>query len=202
MVVHNAVVVLGLLHPTDPIWVEQVEGDLNGLLSDHAHCEMKAAQSALSLVGGYGSDVPNLVAPLMALALEEAEHFNAVHGRLLARGGAFMRPATDEYVTNLRKIARGDDSNTPALLDRLLVASLVEARSCERFKLLSERLRSEELRNFYRDLMASEARHFRLFTGLAEECFGVDDARSRLAVLAEREASIAGQLPLGPKVHG
>lgn len=193
---------LGLLHPTDPIWVEQVEGDLDGLLSDHAHCEMKAAQSALSIVGGYGADVPELVEPLMALAHEEAEHFTQVHSKLLLRGGKFQRPSTDEYVTSLRKIARGDSSNTPPLLDRFLVASLVEARSCERFKLLSERLKSEELRNFYRDLMASEARHFRLFTGLAENLFGVDDARSRLSALAAREAAIAGQLPLGPKVHG
>ncbi|MBK8172484.1 MAG: tRNA-(ms[2]io[6]A)-hydroxylase [Sandaracinaceae bacterium] len=193
---------LGLLHPTDPVWVEQVEGDLDGLLSDHAHCEMKAAQSALSLVGGYGADVPELVDPLMALAREEAEHFAEVHKRLLQRGGAFQRPATDDYVTSLRKIARGDGSNTPALLDRFLVASLVEARSCERFKLLSERLKSEDLRNFYRDLMVSEARHFRLFTGLAENCFGVEDARSRLGTLAAREAAIAGKLPLGPKVHG
>jgi tRNA 2-(methylsulfanyl)-N6-isopentenyladenosine37 hydroxylase len=105
-------------------------------------------------------------------------------------------------VTALRREARRDGADVPALLDRLLVSALIEARSCERFKLLSERLASGELRAFYRELMTSEAGHFRLFGRLAERGFGAHESRERLRVLAGREARISDQLPLGPTVHG
>lgn len=187
---------------TDPSWVDAVERDLGGLLSDHAHCELKAAHSALSLVGRFGGEAPEIVEPLTALAVEETGHFAEVERRIRELGGALGQPGSDEYVVLLRNRARGDGSGTPVLLDRLLVCALVEARSCERFRVLSERLRSAELRTFYRDLMASEARHYRLFVGLAEARFGGEDARSRLAVLAAREAEIAEKLPLGPRIHG
>ena len=193
---------LGLLVPTDPTWVSAVERDLPGMLSDHAHCELKAAQSALSLVGKYGGPHPELVAPLLALAHEETEHFAEVERRLAASGRRLGEPRTDDYVGALRKVARRDGASSPALLDRLLVASLVEARSCERFRLLSTHLADTALRAFYAELMASEARHYRLFAGLAEKLVGVEDARARLGELAAREALIAGRLPLGPTVHG
>ena len=193
---------LGLLVPTDPAWVAAVELDLPAMLSDHAHCELKAAQSALSLVGKYGGPHPEIVAPLLALAHEETEHFAQVERRLASAGSRLGEPRTDDYVGALRKIARRDGASSPALLDRLLVASLVEARSCERFKLLSTQLRDEELRAFYAELMVSEARHYRLFAGLAEKLFGAEDARARLVELAFREAAIAQGLPLGPTVHG
>lgn len=193
---------LGLLVPTDPAWVAAVERDLPAMLSDHAHCELKAAQSALSLVGKYGGSHPEMVAPLLALAHEETEHFAEVERRLVAVGSRLGEPRTDDYVGALRKVARRDGATSPALLDRLLVASLVEARSCERFRLLATHLADESLRAFYAELMASEARHYRLFAGLAEKLFGVEDARARLVELASREAAIAGRLPLGPTVHG
>lgn len=193
---------LGLLAPTDPSWVDAVEGDLDRMLRDHAHCELKAAQSALSLVARFAGEVPELVAPLLALAHEETEHFDQVHQHIQARGGVMSLPDSDLYVAALRKAASRDLGDRPVLLDRLLVSALVEARSCERFKLLAERLKDATLRNFYRDLMASEARHFRLFSRLAEERFGEHEARTRLAILAEREADLAGSLPLGPTVHG
>lgn len=193
---------LGLLTPTDPSWVDAVEGDLDRLLSDHAHCELKAAHSALSLVGRHGGAHPEMVDPLVALAREETDHFHEVQQRIAGRGGRLGPPASDDYVTALRREARQDGTDTPALLDRLLVSALIEARSCERFKRLSERLRSAELRGFYRDLMVSEAGHFRLFTRLAEGCFGAHDTRARLHVLAQREARVAHALPLGPTVHG
>lgn len=193
---------LGLLTPTNPVWVEAVEGDLDRLLSDHAHCELKAAQSALSLVARYGGEMPRMVEPLVALATEEADHFRQVQRRIDGRGGRLEPPAVDGYVQALRSAARSGESHAPALLDRLLVNALIEARSCERFKLLSERLASAELRAFYRALMASEAGHYRLFAGLAEEHFGVDDARARLRELARRESEVAHRLPLGPTVHG
>jgi tRNA-(ms[2]io[6]A)-hydroxylase len=193
---------LGLLAPTDPCWVDAVEGDLDRMLRDHAHCELKAAQSALSLVARFAGEVPELVAPLVALAHEETEHFDQVHQRIRARGGAMSLPDSDLYVASLRKAASKDHCDLPVLLDRLLVSALVEARSCERFKLLAERLKDASMRAFYKDLMASEARHFRLFVRLAEERFGEHEAHTRLATLAEREADLAGSLPLGPTVHG
>jgi tRNA 2-(methylsulfanyl)-N6-isopentenyladenosine37 hydroxylase len=194
--------VLGLLTPTDPSWVDAVAGDLDGLLRDHAHCELKAAQTALSLVGRWGGEEPSWIEPLLGLAREETEHFREVERRLAERGTRMSQPRPDDYVVALRAVARGDASDTPALLDRLLVSSLIEARSCERFKLLAERLPDAELRGFYRDLMASEARHHRLFAGLAEEKYGLEPARTRLTELAAREAAVAGKLPLGPTVHG
>ncbi len=111
-------------------------------------------------------------------------------------------PDHDEYVVMLRKAANEDRGAGPVLLDRLLVSALVEARSCERFRLLSEKLSDASLRAFYKDLMASEARHYRLFAGAAEERFGESETRTRLATLAAREARIVDHLPLGPTVHG
>jgi len=198
---------LGLLKPTDRDWVGAVEEDLDGLLSDHAHCELKAAQSALSLVGRYGGEHPEMVAPLLALAHEEADHFREVHDKMTARGARVGAPRADGYVVALRGAAKPDHPRVPALLDRLAIAALIEARSCERFRLLAGRgdgpgLRSADLRGLYRGLMASEAQHYRLFASLAERLFGERAARARLRTLAEREASIAESLPLGPTVHG
>jgi tRNA-(ms[2]io[6]A)-hydroxylase len=194
--------VLGLLTPTDPAWVDAAQSDLDGLLRDHAHCELKAAQSALSLVARFGGEAPEWVAPLVALAHEETEHFAEVEAKLAARGARMSPPRPDDYVVALRAAARNDGSGTPALLDRLLVSSLIEARSCERFKLLAERLPDADLRGFYRELMISEARHYRLFAGLAESRFGEETARERLGILAAREATVVDRLPLGPTVHG
>ncbi len=192
---------LGLRAETDPAWVEAVEGDLPRLLSDHAHCELKAAQNALSILGRFGGEVPELVAPLVDLAQEETEHFRAAERHLVARGERFGHPESDPYVVALRKAA-DRRSDVPVLLDRLLVAALIEGRSCERFRLLSEGLRSRELRSFYRELMVSEARHYRLFLGLAETIFGFREARARFDSLATREADIVSGLPLGPTMHG
>ncbi|MFK7991656.1 MAG: tRNA-(ms[2]io[6]A)-hydroxylase [Sandaracinaceae bacterium] len=193
---------LGLLTPTDPAWVDTVEGNLDALLSDHAHCELKAAQSALALVARFGGEAPSIVEPLLALAHEETEHFEAVHEHISGRGGALGIPEADEYVGSLRKACRKDHGGIPPLLDRLLIHALIEARSCERFRLLSERLEPASLRPFYAELMQSEARHYRLFCRLAEELFGPEATRSRLAVLAQREADVVERLPLGPTVHG
>lgn len=193
---------LGLLAPTDPSWVDAVEADLASLLVDHAHCELKAAHTALALVGRFGGEMPALVAPLLALAEEETDHVRQVEARLRERGRTLGMPRTDDYVVELRRGARSDASSTPALLDRLVVSALVEARSCERFRLLSERLRDASLRSFYRELMGSEAQHYRLFVRLAEDAYGAAAARERVATLAAREAGVASRLPLGATVHG
>lgn len=193
---------LGLLTPTDPGWVDAAQRNLPGLLSDHAHCELKAAQAALGIIGRFGTGAPIIVAPLSSLAMEETAHFRAVYDRLAARSVPLDRPEPDEYVNELWDMTKPERHTVPVLLDRLLVNSLIEARSCERFKLLWERLEDRELAAFYRSLMESEARHFRLFCGLAEQLFGIDMARTRLSELCRREANIASKLPLGPKVHG
>lgn len=194
---------LGLLQPTDRRWVDAVEADLPAMLRDHAHCELKAAHSALSLLGRYAGEAPQLVAPLTALAREESEHFEQVHERLRARGENLPMPSNDAYVTALTQAARRNTHDGhPPLLDRLLVAGLIEGRSCERFKLLSQHLDDAELRRFYAELMASEARHFTLFTSLATELFGESATRARMATLAEREAEIVTALPLTAEVHG
>ncbi len=194
---------LSLLTPTDPAWPEVAAQNLPALLSDHAHCELKAAQSALSLLARYGGEAPALIEPLTALAREEADHFAQVHEQLARHGVALSLPVSDGYVTRLAAAARSDrQAGVPPLLDRLLVAALIEARSCERFRLLAEYLADASLREFYRGLMASEARHFTLFSTLGAACFGVEASRTRLTVLAAREAEIVRQLPLGPQVHG
>ena len=163
---------LHLLAPTDPSWVEAVESDLDRLLSDHAHCELKAAQSALSLLGRFACELPEAVPDLVALAREETAHFHEVHQRLLARGNTLPAPDVDGYVQALRAAAR------------------------------SEKLADDDLRGFYRALMVAEARHYKLFYDLASARFGEPTARTRLATLASREAEVAHRLPLGPTVHG
>lgn len=193
---------LGLLKPTDPSWVDAVERNLDQLLSDHAHCELKVAQSALSLIARFAGEAPEIVAPLMALAKEETGHFDLVHRRVTERGAALDLPDSDGYVVALRRAVGADHGTHPIMLDRLLTHALIEGRSCERFHLLSERLSDAGLRPFYRQLMESEARHYRLFCRLAEERFGRDATRERLDTLTEREAQVAARLPLGPTVHG
>ncbi len=193
---------LGLLAKTDPSWVEAATADLDKLLKDHAHCELKAAQMALSLVARYGGEQPSIVDPLVTLAKEETEHFHQVHERLTQRGAPLSLPDSDTYVRSLQKSARPDHPGVPILLDKLLICALVEARSCERFKLLSEHLPSIDDRAFYHELLVSEARHYRLFVKLAEDIFGEQTARDRLHVLAEREAKIVRGLPREATVHG
>ncbi len=194
---------LGLLKPTDPAWVHAAEGKLSLLLQDHAHCELKAAQNALSLLARFGAEVPALIDPLTALAREETSHFAEVERELRKRAAPLAPPRADDYVVELRQRAKQSrPDGYPALLDRLLVAALIEGRSCERFRLLSERLSDGGLRAFYRDLMAAEAQHFTLFCSLAAECCGKDDSRRRFATLVEIEAQVADRLPLAPTVHG
>ena len=194
---------LGLMQPTDSRWLDAVECDLTAMLQDHAQCEIKAAHSALSLIGRFGAEFPEMVEPLLALAREESEHVGLVQERLQQHGWSLGYPTSDAYVTRLLGAAKqAKHDGFPPLLDRLLVAALIEGRSCERFKILAQGLRDGGLRAFYRDLMASEARHFSLFSQLAARAFGDREAKSRFETLAQREAVICRELPLGPQVHG
>jgi len=181
---------LGLLAATDARWAEEAMADLDAVLRDHAHCEMKAASHALSLVVRHPDDVA-LVRKLTALAKEELDHFDRVVEILAARKIALGTPPVDEYAAALRDGAQRLPKTCSPLVDRLLVCALIEARSCERFKLLLDRMgEHHELHAFYKELFAAEARHFREYTELAIAAASSDVVERRLAELAAVEASI------------
>jgi tRNA-(ms[2]io[6]A)-hydroxylase len=181
---------------TDPRWVEVALADLDATLADHAHCEKKAVATALKLVADH-PDRPGLVRPLAKLAQEELQHLLAMITEVERRGRTLPPDQGDPYVQALLKLARGDAGR---LTDLLLIFALVEARSCERMRLLGDRLPEERLRELYRRLAQSEEGHEALFVQLAVEVGG-EPARARLEVLAEAEARLVAGLPLLPRMH-
>ncbi|MBK9646518.1 MAG: tRNA-(ms[2]io[6]A)-hydroxylase [Deltaproteobacteria bacterium] len=186
---------LRLRSETSLAWVHRAIGAMDEILIDHAHCEKKAASTAINLIFRY-QDKPALMRPLSELAREELEHFEQVLGVISARGGEFGRQTPPPYAGALHKAVRGEE---PArLLDTLLCCALIEARSCERMKLLSEHLADEDLAAFYKGLLACEARHHRVYVELAVELFGDRDAvLSRLEELAAHEAQVLAEpLPI------
>jgi len=187
---------LRLATATPRSWVDEVAASPLELLSDHAHCELKAAASAQSLIARHPRERA-LVVELASIAAEEIAHFSATVALLHARGGELDRLARNAYAEALLARAGGAD----ALLDRLLVSALIEARSLERFLLLAEHLADLELAAFYRSLVASEASHQAAFLRLAREHAGEDAVRARLAVLVEAEARALAAAPRGPRMH-
>jgi tRNA-(ms[2]io[6]A)-hydroxylase len=149
---------LGLKLPTDPRWVNIVEKNIEEILTDHAYCEQKAASTAISIIIGF-PDRSELVKEMTALVREEMGHFNMVHEKIVERGWRLGRERKDEYVIELMKFFPKGGSKTTHLVHKLLYAALIEARSCERFRLLSENIADKELADFYRNLMVSEANH-------------------------------------------
>ena len=189
--------------PTDDAWVDAALADLDHVLVDHAHCEMKAATSALSLAVRHPDD-PALVLALTDLAKEEIEHFQRVVGFLTRRGLSLGPPPVDAYVAALRQAAHTLLRDVPALVERLLVGAMIEARSCERFKVLVDRMTAPEhaeLRPFYDELFACEARHFRLYTDLARAAAArtrsAADAESLVASALRRLATAEGAIVRG-----
>ncbi len=182
---------------TDARWVDVAVADLDATLADHAHCEKKAAATALKLIGDH-PDRPTLVRSLARLAQEELQHFLAVLTELARRGASLPPDHGDPYAQELLRLVRAGPHR---LLDRLLVGALIEARSCERLALLGRALPPGALRDLYVRLAQSEAGHERLFVDLAAEHGGPADAGARLAVLAETEAQIVAGLPLIPRIH-
>jgi tRNA-(ms[2]io[6]A)-hydroxylase len=185
---------LGLATPTDEAWADAAVADVASLLCDHAHCEMKAASNAMSLAVRHG-DRPELVAKLIELAEEELRHFRQVHKLLIERGIPLGNPPVDPYAASLRQVAHELGNFRSPVVDRLLIGALIEARSCERFRILSERAPEPELRAMYRELLVSEAGHYRVFLDLAIAeggRDGVDEAsvRGRLRALASAEGKI------------
>jgi tRNA-(ms[2]io[6]A)-hydroxylase len=181
---------------TDPRWVEIAVRDLDLTLSDHAHCEKKAAASALKLIADH-PDRAELVRALAKLAQEETQHFLAVLVELGRRGAPLRPDEGDPYAQALFRLVR---SGAPRLLDRLIVAALIEARSCERLALLGGALEDPRLRELYARLAQSEAGHERLFVDLARAHAGVE-ATARLGELAAAEVAIVASLPLLPRIH-
>jgi tRNA 2-(methylsulfanyl)-N6-isopentenyladenosine37 hydroxylase len=182
---------------TAPEWVVVALERFDRVLVDHAHCERKAAATALSLVNDY-SDCPDLVRRLTRLAQEELRHFDAVHKELHGRGLVLSRDKGDPYAKALLRHVRTGQRDRRT--DRLLVCSLIEARSCERLALLGRNLPGD-LGRFYARLATAEAGHHRLFVDLALLYDERDAVMARLEELAEIEAEIARQLPLEPRIH-
>ncbi|MCB9426009.1 MAG: tRNA-(ms[2]io[6]A)-hydroxylase [Flavobacteriales bacterium] len=159
---------LGLKLKTDPRWVRLVESNIEEILTDHAWCEQKAATNAIFLIT-HNSEKPELVAELLEIAREELEHFQMVFDIIKERGLTLGRERKDDYVNQLFKFMKKDGSREDSLVERLLFAAMIEARSCERFKTLSENINDKELAIFYRDLMESEAGHYTTFLNFARQ---------------------------------
>jgi len=192
---------LGLKLPTDPRWVNIVEKNIDEILTDHAFCEQKAASTAISLIVGF-PEYTELVQEMTALAREEMAHFKMVHDRIIARGKTLGRDRKDYYVQELLKFFPSGGSRTDQLVHRLLYAALIEARSCERFRLLSEELEDKELADFYQKLMISEAGHYTLFLGFARQYGDRTEVDKKWTALLEYEAGIMKNLGTGESIHG
>lgn len=186
-----------LVSTTPSEWLHVALADMDRLLIDHAHCEKKAAASAMSLVAGYPAHV-KLVQRLSALAVEELQHFRAVYSHILSRGLALGRDKGDPYARALLALAR---PNQGRLTDRLLLFGLIEARSHERLSLLGDNLTDPELRRFYSELARAERRHAAMFAELATEYDTEGRVHQRLAELARQEARIVASLPIEPRIH-
>jgi tRNA-(ms[2]io[6]A)-hydroxylase len=193
--------VLGLQLPTDPRWVNIAEKNLEDILVDHAYCEQKAASSCISLIIRY-PEKEALVDMLTPVVAEEWSHFERVVEQLRKRGLSLGPQRKDEYVIALGKTARSGGSRGRQLMDQLLINALIEARSCERFKLLWKNLEDPELQKFYYELMVSEAGHYKNFIRLAKEYMPADEVDARWKELLLQEADIIRSLEVRPdRIH-
>jgi len=192
---------LGLKLPTDPRWINIVEKNIEEILTDHAFCEIKAASTAISLMVSF-PEYKELVKEMPKLAKEEMCHFELVHGLIIDRGWNLGRDRKDNYVVKLLSFFPKGGSRTNQLVHRLLYAALIEARSCERFKILSEQLSDQDLKVFYRMLMESEARHFMTFLKFAKKYSSKIDVDKRWLTFLEFEASLMTKYGKEQTMHG
>jgi len=192
---------LGLKLPTDPRWVNLAEKDLEEILTDHAYCEQKAAISCISLIQNF-SEREDLVKALAPIVTEEWGHFRLVLAELEKRNLKLGRQRKDLYVNELLKFQKRGGSRDNSLIERLLTFALIEARSCERFRLLSLHIAEEELKDFYHKFMVSEAGHYRLFIDLAKKYFGEERVKSRWQEYLDYEAEIMENMEVrGDRMH-
>lgn len=192
---------LGLKLPTDPRWVNIVEKNIEEILTDHAFCEQKATSTAISLIVSF-PEYTELVQEMIELVKEEMSHFKMVHDLILERGWTLGRDRKDEYVVQLLKFFPKGGSRTTQLVHRLLYAALIEARSCERFRLLSEELQDKKLAAFYKKLMISEANHYTMLLGYARQYGDRKEVDKKWQDLLEHEAQIMKNLGNKETVHG
>lgn len=193
--------ILGLQLPTDPRWVDLTSYSLEEILTDHAYCEQKAATSCISLIQKY-SQHELLVSELAPIVTEEWGHFRAVLNELQKRGLKLGKQRKDEYVNALLSFQQKGGHPDDRLLDQLLTMALIEARSCERFKRLSEGLNDEYLRKFYRIFMESEAGHYTLFINLAEKYLPKTKVRKRWKEWLEFEKELMNTMEIrGDRIH-
>ncbi|HUR11321.1 MAG TPA: tRNA-(ms[2]io[6]A)-hydroxylase [Flavitalea sp.] len=193
--------ILGLHLPTDPRWVDLASISLEEILTDHAYCEQKAATSCISLIQRY-NEHEKLVEELSPIVTEEWGHFRLVLAELGKRGLKLGKQRKDEYVNRLMTFEKKGGSPGERFLDKLLIFALIEARSCERFKRLSEGLEDEYLRQFYRRFMESEAGHYHLFIELAETYVEKNKVRTRWKEWLEFESGVMKELEVrGDRIH-
>ncbi|MDB5223481.1 MAG: tRNA-(ms[2]io[6]A)-hydroxylase [Chitinophagaceae bacterium] len=193
--------ILGLQLPTDPRWVDLASISLEDILTDHAYCEQKAANTCISLITKY-SDKDDLVNELSPIVTEEWGHFRLVLAELRKRNLQLGKQRKDEYVNKLLAFQKKGGNPEERFLDLLLTMALIEARSCERFKRLSEGLADEYMRNFYRKFMESEAGHYTLFITLAETYIAKERVRVRWKEWLAYEAGVIQNLEVrGDRVH-
>lgn len=192
---------LGLKLETDPRWVNIAEKEISEILTDHAYCEQKAASTCISLILQFYQypEITEAVAPVVS---EEWAHFRMVIAELKKRNLSLGEPRPDRYVNELLKLERKGGQLTRQLMDRLLICALIEARSCERFRLLSMHCSDRLLRNFYHEFMVSEAGHYVLFVELAKKFRPEDEVNNRLQDLLIKEAEIIRSLePRSDRIH-
>lgn len=193
--------ILGLRLPTDPRWVDLASISLKEILTDHAFCEQKAATQCISLILRY-PDKKELVDALAPVVTEEWGHFRMVWAEMKKRGFELGKQRKDDYVNMLLKQEPGGISPEEKLLHNLMICALIEARSCERFRLLSEHLGEEELRRFYYKFMVSEAGHYRMFIDLATEYYPEEQVKQCWNFWLECEAKVLKELtPRGDRMH-
>lgn len=192
---------LGLKLPTDPRWVNLAEKSLEEILTDHAYCEQKAATSCISLIQQYPEKI-DMVHALAPIVTEEWGHFRQVLRELDNRHLTLGRQRKDEYVNQLLKFQKKGGSREEQLVERLLVCALIEARSCERFRLLSLHIAEDDLKDFYHKFMVSEAGHYRLFIDLAKKYGEPEKVRKRWQEYLDHEKEIMNNLELrGDRMH-
>jgi tRNA-(ms[2]io[6]A)-hydroxylase len=193
---------LGLKLETDPNWVHIAEKNIEEILTDHAWCEQKAASNAISITVGF-PQYPELVDEMLSLAKEELSHFEMVHQKIKDRGLKLGFERKDSYVNELYKFMRKGMSKEKALIDRLLFAAMIEARSCERFRILSQNVKDQDLRTFYHELMISEAGHYTTFIAFARK-YGkdVEDVEARWQQWLDFEGEVVKRYGKNETIHG
>lgn len=192
---------LGLKLPTDPRWVNIVESNIDEILTDHAWCEQKAATNCISLIVN-SPRMTELIDALILIAREELAHFEMVHDKIKQRGKTLGPQREDDYVKELYKFMKKGEGRVFSLVDRLLFSAMIEARSCERFKVLSENIKDEGLKKFYRDLMISEANHYAVFLCFARKYGEGINVDQRWQEWLDYEAKVIANYGKKESIHG